>query len=82
MIDRPALYKLHTARCPGQVRDGYETVDQVKERPRDDYAVVDVEEEDDRHRGVPDALQYRHELPDEGGPPGTEVLSRGNLLQE
>ena len=74
--------QLQTAGSPGQVREGDEAVDEVKESPRDDDAVVDVEEEDDRHRGEPDALQYRHELPDEGGPPGTEVLSRGNLLHE
>ena len=46
----------HTASCPWQVWERDEAVDQVEERPRDDDAVVDVEEEDDRHRGVTDAL--------------------------
>ena len=75
-------HKTLTARCPWQIRDGGEAVDEVEERPRDDDAVVDVEEEDNRHRGVADSFQHWHKLPDEGRPPGAEVLPRGNLLQE
>ena len=67
---------------PRQVRDGDEAVDQVEERPGDDDAVVYVEEEDEGHGGVADALEHGHELADEGGAARAEVLAGGHLLEE
>ena len=46
------FFLLLTAWSPRQIRDWDEAIDEIEKRPGDDDAVVDVQEEDDRHRGV------------------------------
>ncbi len=71
-----------TAGAPGQIRDGHETANEIEERPGDDDAVVDIQEKDDGHGGVADALEDGDELSGHGGAALTEVLAGSHLLEE
>ena len=53
-----------TTSVPWEVGDGGERSDEVEERPRDDDAIVNVEEEDNHHRRDPNAWkhEYRREI--------------------